>query len=217
MAVWNQAIGGQQQAQAANQAQMQQVGAQKMAAWQQAAQGEVAAPPNWVDTTLGGASSLFAGYANVVTVGYYNQWIGNNAAFINTNSALYTTGQAAGCVWWGLFGTSVAWGAAGGPTYNVGIQFGGNPPFGFHTIFGVTSNGTTTWAGAVGPELGAMGVWGAPSSVVGSSWTLTGIPTIFPGSILPPLLNGAPAWSCITAAGSGFVNGLLGPYSPFHW
>ena len=114
-------------------------------------------------------------------------------------------------------GAAYVWAAAGLPTYNFGIQFGGNPPYGFHTIFGVTSNGATTWAGAVGPQLGCMGVYGAPSSMVQASWRLTGIPTLFPALVLPPVLNGAPAWGCASAAGAGFVNGIVGPASPFRW
>lgn len=53
MAVWSQSIGGQQQAYAANQAQMQQVGAQSMAAWQQQA-----AAPNQGGAFPGAAAPL---------------------------------------------------------------------------------------------------------------------------------------------------------------
>ena len=175
---------------------------QGAAAQQAAAQNMLMGPPNWVDTTLGHFTNFFAGYANVVTAGYYNQWIGGNAAFVDTNSGMYTTGQAAGLVWWGLMGTTLVWNAAGLPTYSVGAAPSSTQPF--HVLFGTARGaGPTTWYHAVGAP-GHMWVTPAGSAATGSiTGSLTGIPILSPAAV-----GTAPgAYNCITAAAWGFIQG----------
>jgi RHS repeat-associated protein len=105
---------------------------------------------------------------------------------------------------------AMAWGALGLPTFNVGISFGG--PYGFHTIYGTTVGGHTVWANATGHAIGSMWIVGADSATVAGSWTLTGIPILFPAAALPAhyLTDRPDARACITAALDAFVHGLIG-------
>jgi RHS repeat-associated protein len=174
------------------------------AAAQAAAWGGQIGPPNWVDSALAPTTNFFAGYANVVTAGYYNQWIGGNAAFVDTNSWWYTGGQAAGWMWWAAMGSTLAWNAAGAPTYGVGIGPSSQQPF--HVLFGPANGaGPTTWYHAVGTT-GEMWITQAGSQATGSMWgSLTGIPILSPSAV-----GTAPgAYNCISAAGWGFVQGWL--------
>jgi RHS repeat-associated protein len=105
-----------------------------------------------------------------------------------------------------------AWGAAGMPMFNVGVQFSGADGIG--VIYGTTTaaNGTV-WAG--GTEIGVVGI--STGTAEAGYYTLTGIAILFPASALPlaPILGSDPpqrALNCVTAAINGFINGWINPF-----
>jgi RHS repeat-associated protein len=155
-------------------------------------------------------------------VGLY-QFVTGNGQYRTTLDKAYDIGllgQSADGPWWSFYGTRGAltvltgaavlaagvglWSAAGLPTWSVGMRVGGRNCL--HIIYGVTRGGVTTWMHGVGPT-GEMWTIGASSeAVLGCSFTLEGIPIIFPTAAL----GGNLAYNCVTAAASSLRKGLIG-------
>lgn len=93
-----------------------------------------------------------------------------------------------------------AWTYFGGPTYHVAFRGASQPPFG-HFIYGAEGS----WVHAMGPWF-RMTVSAARAPP--ASWIVfKDIPVLFPTAVTT---TGGTAWTCVTAAISGFVRGWLG-------
>lgn len=89
-----------------------------------------------------------------------------------------------------------AWVAAGGATWGVAFDWGRQ---GIHVVFGASrwGGGAMHWMHGVGGGSGGVWIVGASSEyVAGASYSLTGIPILFPSAAL----GGCHSYNCVTAA-----------------
>ncbi|QDU82488.1 tRNA(Glu)-specific nuclease WapA precursor [Polystyrenella longa] len=126
--------------------------------------------------------------------GLNNSWLGtatNSLAWISTIS-----GYAAAAVW--------TWNAAGGGTMDLALSRSGKPFF-LHVKYG--ANGQ--WQHAVATSesgFGALGRMQIYNTWTPSSGLITGIPVLFPQSVIVGGESGF-AFSCVTAAARAFFRG----------
>jgi RHS repeat-associated protein len=174
----------------------------------------------YLDAAGQGVADGLAMFGNAATFhqipalnGHVNQVIADNGGSYQVANVSMHVGAylllAAGAVW--------AWSAVGLPTFNLGVSFSG--PYGFHIIYGtsvvVEGEVVTTWVGALGTELGSMWIVGASSEWIAASTTLTGIPILFPASVVPAAViagSRPDAYSCVTAAINAFIQGWVNPF-----